>query len=57
MICVYDLTGAQRLCRNIKERGPVEVRIDGCELQPGMYIYALILDGTEFDSKRMILTD
>ena len=24
MICVYDLTGAQRLCRNIKERGPVE---------------------------------
>lgn len=57
MVCVYDLTGAQRLRKDIKERGHIDVRIDGNELQPGMYIYTLILDGMEFDSKRMIMTD
>ena len=57
MLCIYDLTGTQRMHRDISERGYVDVRIDGCELQPGMYIYALILDGVEIDSKRMILTD
>ena len=57
MLCIYDLTGAQLTQQDITERGDVDVRIDGSKLQPGMYIYALILDGVEIDSKRMILTD
>ena len=39
MLCIYDLTGAQRMHRDISERGYVDVRIDGCELQPGIHTY------------------
>jgi len=30
--------------------------IEAAELAPGMYIYSLIADGKEVDSKRMIVT-
>jgi len=30
---------------------------NGGELQPGMYLYSLIIDGKEMDTKRMILTE
>ena len=50
MICNALQTSPQYLLQDSLE-------FDGCELQPGMYIYALILDGVEIDSKRMILTD
>lgn len=42
---------------DISERGSISCALDASALQPGMYIYALIADGTEIDSKRMILTD
>ena len=56
-ICVYDLQGKQVLKIDIRERGDVVNVIDASSLVPGMYIYALIADGTEIDSKRMIITD
>lgn len=56
-ICVYDLNGNQKLKLDIKERGEVVVTIEGNRLNAGMYIYTLIVDGAEVDSKRMILTD
>lgn len=56
-LCVYDLQGKQVSHIDLTERGRVSTVIDGSTLQPGMYIYALIADGTEIDSKRMILTD
>ena len=56
-LCVYDLQGKQVSRIDLDERGRVSTVIDGSTLQPGMYIYALIADGTEIDSKRMILTD
>lgn len=56
-LCVYDLQGKQVSHIDLTERGSVSTVIDGSTLQPGMYIYALIADGTEIDSKRMILTD
>lgn len=56
-ICVYDLNGGQKLRCDIKERGNVEVTIEGNTLTAGMYIYTLVCDGHEIDSKRMILTD
>ena len=56
-LCVYDLQGKQVLRLKVEGRGATSVNIDGSGLQPGMYIYALIADGVEIDTKRMILTD
>ena len=53
---VYDLQGKQVKRIAVTERGESSVTIQGNELQAGMYIYALIADGQEIDSKRMILT-
>lgn len=57
MICVYDLNGQQKLHRDIQQRGTIDVTIEGNTMSSGMYIYTLICDGVEIDSKRMILTD
>ncbi len=54
---VYDLQGAQKLCKEVQGRGKTSVTINASELQAGMYLYSLIVDGREIDSKRMILTD
>ena len=56
-ICVYDLQGTQVLRLDIRERGTVNSVIDASSLHQGMYIYSLIADGSEVDSKRMIITD
>lgn len=56
-LCVYDLNGSQKLRRDIKQRGNVDVTIEGNSLTAGMYIYTLVCDSQEIDSKRMILTD
>lgn len=56
-ICIYDLNGRQQMRLDLRERGDVAVTISGSSLQPGMYIYSLITDGREADSKRMILTE
>lgn len=56
-LCVYDLQGKQLKKITVEGRGTTGVTIDGSELAAGMYIYALIADGMEIDSKRMILTD
>ena len=56
-LCVYDLNGNQKMRRDISQRGSVDITIEGNTLTAGMYIYTLIADGMEIDSKRMILTD
>lgn len=53
---IYDLQGKQLKGIAIEQRGESQVTIHGSDLQAGMYIYALIADGQEIDSKRMILT-
>ena len=53
---IYDLQGKQLMNIAIEQRGDAQVAIHGNDLQAGMYIYALIADGKEIDSKRMILT-
>ena len=53
---VYDLQGKQVKHIVVSDRGLSSVTIHGSELQAGMYIYALIADGQEVASKRMILT-
>ncbi|MDE6026886.1 MAG: tail fiber domain-containing protein [Muribaculaceae bacterium] len=56
-ICIYDLNGRQQMRLNISDRGNVAVTVSGSSLQPGIYIYSLIADGQEADTRRMILTE
>ena len=56
-ICIYDLNGRQQKRIDITTRGEVSVMVSANSLQPGMYIYSLIVDGNEADTKRMILTE
>lgn len=55
-ISIYDLNGAQ-LKRYSLPKGNVtgKLQLSAYELSPGMYIYALIIDGAMIDSKRMVL--
>ena len=55
-VYIYDMQGRQLLQVPANGRGASSVSISGSELPAGMYIYALIADGKEIDSKRMILT-
>lgn len=56
-IHIYNLQGNQikQLC--IDEKGNSSIVINGFELTPGMYMYTLIVDGKEIDTKKMILTE
>lgn len=54
---IYDLRGTQLRSVALKDRGASSVTIEASTLQPGMYIYTLVADGMELDSKRMIITD
>ena len=54
---VYDLQGKQIKSIKVEERGEASITLQGSELKPGMYIYALIADGEEIASRRMILTE
>ncbi len=54
---IYNLQGKQVKQINISERGSNSVIIKGYELNPGMYMYTLIVDGKDIDTKKMILTE
>lgn len=41
----------------VSQLGNGSIAITASELQPGMYIYTLAVDGQEADSKRMIITE
>ncbi|WP_281962214.1 T9SS type A sorting domain-containing protein, partial [Bacteroides nordii] len=56
-IHIYNLQGKQIKQINIESRGNGSVTINGYELIPGMYMYSLIVDGKEVDTKKMILTE
>lgn len=55
-LVVYDLNGRELRKIDINERNESVVKINAKELAPGMYIYTLIAENKEIDSKRMILT-
>lgn len=56
-LCIYDLQGKQLKQIVISERGNSSKIISGSEFSPGIYLYALLADGKEIDTKRMILTE
>lgn len=55
VIYVFSLNGNLLLTKPITQFGNDSVTISGNELEAGMYIYTLAVDGQEVDSKRMIL--
>lgn len=55
-LLIFDMQGTLKKQMQITGRGEGSVTINASELPAGMYIYSLIVDGKEIDSKRMILT-
>ena len=55
-IYIYDMQGTQLKCIPAQGRGESQVTLTAHDLKAGMYIYALVADGTLIDSKQMILT-
>ena len=53
-ICLYDMTGKQ-IKRIPITKDMESVTIENHELGVGMFLYSLIVDGQEIDTKRMIL--
>lgn len=55
-IMVFDLQGKLIKTIGVSNYGNGEVTINGNELNPGMFVYSLIVDSNIVDTKRMILT-
>ena len=54
-ICIFDMQGKQLQRHNVSSSDE-SLTIDGTQLGAGMYLYSLIVDGKEIDTKRMILS-
>ena len=54
-ICIFDMTG-KMLKKLPVSLGDTSVSINGWELGEGMFLYTLIVNGREIDTKRMIIT-
>ncbi|HEY9178444.1 MAG TPA: T9SS type A sorting domain-containing protein, partial [Flavipsychrobacter sp.] len=55
-IAIYDLNGMQLKAYDIPHRGDGAITVQAEELAPGMYLYSLIVEGREADTKRMVLS-
>lgn len=54
-ICIFDLSG--KMLKQIPvHSGMQSVTINGYELAAGMYLYSLVINGQEVETKRMILS-
>lgn len=54
-ICIFDMTG--KLLRNLPiSSGMESVSVYGYELGEGLYLYSLVVNGQEIDTKKMIIT-
>ena len=56
VLYIYNMNGTQLQQYNVNGKGKQTVILNGNSLEPGMYLYALVVDGQEVDTKRMILT-
>lgn len=54
-IFIFDMQGKMLEKLGVKQ-GQNSLFIEGSKLQPGMYMYTLVVDGMQIDTKRMILT-
>lgn len=55
-ILIFDMNGKLLKTIPVKIPGKGSITINGGDFQPGMYHYSLIVNDTEIDTKRMILT-
>jgi hypothetical protein len=55
-IYIYNMNGLQIQKHDIAKAGMGKLVVEGRSLKAGMYLYSLIVDGKEVDTKRMILT-
>lgn len=56
VLVIYDMTGKKIKSQEIATRGEGQIKLQlGADLAQGMYIYALMVDGSEVDVKRMII--
>jgi hypothetical protein len=53
---IFNIQGLQLEEHKIHGTGDQLVRINGNRFKPGMYLYSLVVNGREIDTKRMILT-
>lgn len=53
---IFNMQGTTLQQLPIKGKGNQSIQVDDNSLNPGMYLYTLIVDGKEIDTKRMILT-
>lgn len=54
---IYNLSGVQLQQNEIIGKGKQTVTISRYSFEPGMYLYTLVIDGKEVDTKRMMLTE
>ena len=54
MICIYDMNGKQLKCIALNQTRQRAITINGSELKPGMFLYALIVDGQLIDQGKRI---
>lgn len=54
-ICIFDLSG-KMLRRLPVSQGMSSISINGWELGEGLFLYSLVVNGHEIDTKRMIIT-
>ncbi len=55
-LCIYDMSGKQKNKFIINERGKGSIDITANNFNEGLYVYALIIDGNVYDTKKMIIT-
>lgn len=56
ILYIYNMQGNQIASYIVTERQNTSIIIEGNKLDAGMYLYTLIADGQEVDTKKMILT-
>ncbi|GAB4452719.1 MAG: hypothetical protein Fur0028_08220 [Bacteroidales bacterium] len=56
-LMIFDMQGKLIKTYPVSNKKEGSTEINGGEMQPGMYMYSLIIDGKELDTKRMILTE
>jgi hypothetical protein len=57
ILYIYDMQGIQVKKLIIANKGEVNSTLQASELKAGMYMYTLIIDNKEIDTKKMILTN
>ncbi len=56
VIYIYNLQGRQIKSMELTQKGNGKITLSAGELEAGMYIYSMIVDGEEVDTKRMIIS-